>query len=122
MSVEPERTQKADKPSIGGLFNLPEDTSGEADTSSEVIDSLQRELVEERDARKEERFKWVCALIFVLDVFTFKDMQTWSAPLMIGIIQLLFIVAVGRNWGMDHIWTLTERLADKWDGKIKGGN
>ncbi|MCS3742002.1 hypothetical protein [Rhizobium sp. BK661] len=115
---EPRKTKAETRPTIEELF--PVDDAKDDNALSEVVDQLQRELVEERDARREERFKWVCALIFVFDVFTFKEMSTWSAPLMIGILQLLFVVAVGRNWGMDHIWTLTERLAEKWDGKFKG--
>ncbi|MGO8074728.1 hypothetical protein AB9F41_19695 [Rhizobium leguminosarum] len=105
------------RPTVEQLFPEPQKAEN---AISEVVDQLQRELEQERDARREERFKWVCALIFVFDIFTFKDMSTWAAPLMIGILQLLFVVAVGRNWGMDHIWTLTERLAEKWDGKFKG--
>lgn len=119
MSDSSEQTAavKGDKIAVDRLF--PETARADDTALSEVVDQLQRELVEERDARREERFKWVCSLIFVFDIFTFKDMETWSAPIMIGILQLLFVVAVGRNWGMDHIWTLTERLAEKWDGKIK---
>lgn len=115
---EPAKARTDLRSTVDELFPASDRQAGESPIS-EVVDSLQRELVEERDARREERFKWVCALIFVFDLFTFKEMQTWSAPLMIGLLQFVFVVAVGRNWGMDHIWTLTERIAEKWDGKFK---
>lgn len=97
------------------------DDADDFDGGKEVtaLGNIQQELDGERDARKEERFIWLCAVLLLFDIFAFKDMQTWSGPVIIGLIQLVFIVAIGRKWGMDHIWTLTERLVDKWDGKFK---
>lgn len=85
----------------------------------EALEAIQQELEKERDARKEERFIWLCAVLLLFDIFAFKEMETWSGPIIIGVVQIVFIVAIGRKWGMDHIWTLTERLVDKWDGKVK---
>jgi hypothetical protein len=87
----------------------------------EAIEALQRSLDAERDARKEERFILLVALVLVFDAFTFQQMQTWSGPLLIGFIQVLVIIALGRRWGIDYIWILTEKLIDKWDGRLKGG-
>lgn len=81
--------------------------------------SLQADLDNEVDSRREERFIWLIALMVMFDAYTFQDMQTWAGPLSIGIIQLVILVALGRRWQMDHIWTLTEKLVDKWDGKVK---
>jgi hypothetical protein len=96
------------------MFTLDDKTS----EKDEALEAVQRELLAESDARREERFVWMCVVIMLFDIFTFKDMETWSGPLIIGVIQVIFIVAVGRKWGMDHIWTITERLVDKWDGKF----
>jgi hypothetical protein len=96
------------------LFQTDDKTS----VKDEALEAVQRELLAECDARKEERFVWMCVVILLFDIFSFKDMESWSGPIIIGIIQVIFIVAVGRKWGMDHIWTITERLVDKWDGKF----
>ena len=37
-------------------------------------------------------------------------------PLVIGIIEIMAMIALGRRLGVDHIWTITEKLIDKWDG------
>lgn len=101
-------------------FQLDFGEGGSSDGKNvEALEAIQQELEKERDARKEERFIWLCAVLLLFDIFAFKDMATWSGPIVIGVIQLVFIVAIGRKWGMDHIWTLTERLVDKWDGKVK---
>lgn len=98
------------------LFRLDVTPSG----IDEALDAVQRELTAEQDARREERFVWMCVVIMLFDIFTFKEMETWSGPVIIGVIQVIFIIAVGRKWGMDHIWTITERIVDKWNGSIKG--
>ncbi len=36
------------------------------------------------------------------------------------VIQLLVVVALWRKWGHDPIWTLTERIINKWNGTLKG--
>lgn len=91
----------------------------EPSKKDELIESLQSSLQHEVDGRREERWIWLVALMIMFDAFTFRHMETWSGPIMIGLIQLLVVIALGRRWQMDHIWTLTEKLADKWDGKLK---
>lgn len=85
-----------------------------------VIDELQDQLSEKSDALLQERFVWFVVLNVMFDAFTFKDMQTWTGPLMIGLIQIIVIIALGRVWQMDPIWTLTEKIVYKWNGKLKG--
>jgi hypothetical protein len=46
-------------------------------------------------------------------------MQSWAAPVSITFLQFLFLVPLGRRLGVDSIWTLTEKLLDKWDGKLR---
>ncbi|OEI82465.1 hypothetical protein GRI33_01025 [Brucella sp. BO3] len=86
----------------------------------EAITALQQELEAARDARKEERFVWFVTIILVFDIFAFKEMTTWAGPIAISIIQILLVVAVGRKWSMDHIYTITEMVINKWNGKFKG--
>jgi hypothetical protein len=92
----------------------------EPSKKDELIESLQTALQHEIDARREERWIWLVAIIVVFNALVFAQMNTWTGPLMIGLIEIIALIAVGRRWQMDHIWTLTEKLVDKWDGKIKG--
>lgn len=87
----------------------------------ELIQSLQSQLDDERDRRKEERFIWLVIVILMFDAFTFPAMQTWTGPIIIGLIQLIIVIVLGRRWQMDEIWTLTTKLIDKWDGRLGKG-
>ena len=92
---------------------------GEPSKTDDLINSLQADLDKVTDERKEERFIWLSALMIVFDIFTFQEMQTWSGPLTIGFIQFVLLVVLGRRWQMDHIWTLTEKIINQWNGKFK---
>lgn len=94
------------------------DDSGSPSKKDELIDSLQASLNEERDARKEERFVWFVVVILMFDAFIFQSMTTWTGPLVIGVIQVLIVIVLGRRWQMDEIWTITTKLIEKWDGKL----
>ncbi|RXF67116.1 hypothetical protein [Hansschlegelia zhihuaiae] len=100
------------------LFRLDDDIPSKLE---EALEAVQQELVEERDSKKEERFVWLMALMLVFDAFMFKDMTTWAGPISIITVQILMMVALGRKWGMDHIWTITEKIIQKWDGKFGRG-
>lgn len=102
---------------------LPEFASLDQQTSDptkdDLIGALQNQLVDEQDKRKEERFVWLCVVILIVDVFTFPHMAIWTAPLLIGIIELLLLIALGRKWGMDDIWTITEKIIDRFPSNQK---
>lgn len=100
---------------VNPIFDVDEPSK-----KDELIESLQTSLQQEIDARREERWIWLVAILVVFDSMVFSQMETWTGPLMIGLIEIIALIAAGRRWQMDHIWTLTEKLADKWDGKIKG--
>lgn len=92
---------------------------GDEDEESKerLIASLQDQLLRESDKRSEERFAWFAALNIIADLFVFPSLDTWSAPVSIAVIQILLLIVLGRKWGVDDIWTLTEKMIDKWDGK-----
>ena len=84
----------------------------------EALEATQRELVAEKDARREERFIWFAVVVVLFDALVFAQMDNWTGPVIIGLIELLILLAVGRKWGMDLIWTLTEMIIGKWDGRV----
>lgn len=87
----------------------------------EALEIIQKKLEGQIEARKEERFYWVSGLCITVDIFMFPQMQTWSAPVCIALLELLVLISLGRRWGVDHIWTITEKLIDKWDGRLGKG-
>lgn len=113
MSKDLQNEPKTKQPNA--LFDLDLPTKRD-----DLIESLQSQLTAEIDGRREERWIWLVSLMLMFDAFTFSAMSTWSGPVAIGTIQFVVIIALGRRWQMDPVWTLTERILDKWNGKLKG--
>jgi hypothetical protein len=84
----------------------------------EALYALERALEEERDARRSERFYWFCGVLLVADFLTFPMASNFWAPIAISILEFFIIIAFGRTCGIDCIYTLTEKLISRWDGKI----
>lgn len=57
-----------------GLDDVPSGKDG-------LIQVIQERLDREVDRRLEERFIWLVSLMVMFDVFTFREMETWAAPL-----------------------------------------
>jgi hypothetical protein len=87
-----------------------------------ALEQVQKELNEIKEAKNEERFYWICSIIILTDIFMFPAMQTWAAPISLMFLELLFLICLGRKWGVDHIWTITEKIIDKWNGGFKNSN
>lgn len=76
------------------------DEPGEGGTA---LDDLSNQLERERDARKEERFLFVVALIVIADAFIFSMMENWAGALVIGIIELVGLAVMARKWGVEEV-------------------
>lgn len=102
------------------IFDLFNDMFGESKTSHETdaLWELQQSLEDEKDKRREERFLWICAILVVFDVDAFSDMQSWAGPIILGIIELLFLIVAGRYYGVDLIYTFTMKCIEKVNIKL----
>jgi len=47
------------------------------------------------------------------------QMGNWAAPLVIGLLEFVILIVVGRKWSVDQIWTLTEMIINKWNGGVR---
>lgn len=83
----------------GPKFHLIDDDSNDG----AAIDDLSNQLERERDARKEERFLLVVALIVVSDAFMFSSMENWAGALVIGVIELVGLAVMARKWGVQEV-------------------
>ncbi len=94
---------------------IEEDIKKNASSDDKEIDALStREQILEKNI-KEERLMWVLAIIVLLDFFYFKDVQNWSGPFVIGIIELVFILALGQRLGINFISTLIDKVLEAWN-------
>lgn len=91
----------------------------EATTPAEqALAEMQKALEAEKDARREERFFWLMLVLIVADMYAFTHMANWSGPIIIGLLEFVLVIAVARSWGMDVIYTLTEKIINKWNGAV----
>jgi hypothetical protein len=65
------------------------------------------------DDRAEERFIWIVICIILFDCFIFANMQSWSGPLVIGIIELVLIIALAKKLQVDQIANMLTRFMDR---------
>lgn len=69
----------------------------------EEIARLEEGKESERDTRLEERFFWMVACVVLLDAYIFRDMQSWSGPLVIGALEIPMLMLAGRWCQVDVI-------------------
>ena len=77
--------------------------AAEEDEEAAAQNALANELERERDARKEERFLLVVALVVVSDAFMFSNIQNWAGALVVGIIELVGLAVLARKWGVEEV-------------------
>lgn len=76
------------------------------------------------DNRGEERFIWIVICLVLFDCIVFMNMESWSGPIVIGIIQLVLIIALAKKMRVEEIAKLLTRFMDRMgdypDGKPPG--
>lgn len=90
-----------------------EDTSEDATLASNVA-TLSNELDGEREARKEERFIWVCALTVMFDVVAVQGMSGSWAFLPIFLLQLVMLAGYAKHAGVDWAEQLIGQLLHRY--------
>ena len=98
--------------SLGAL--LPEQPT----RHDQVIQELQEALTEERDARKEDRFVFIVAVVILLDIVFFTVMPSFGGPLALLILQLLVLIPLARRMGMEEVAQLISRVIGRMAGKV----
>lgn len=104
-------------------FSVPEPSNGSGlPTLADNIAKLETDLDAERDERKEERFHWICAMAFMLDIIAYQVMGSFPAFLLVFMFQLVFLVGVakklGVDWAVQGIGGLLHWISER--GKLPG--
>ena len=85
---------------------IPDEESTQRD---ETIASLEDRLEKERDGRKEERFYSVLGMVILFNFVTFPEMQTWSAPMSILVLECIALLGFAKQCGVDYVVKLIDR-------------
>ena len=72
---------------------------GEISTKDRQIAELQQQLTNERDARREDKFVFIAAVVVLLDVVFFSVMPTSGGPIALLILQLLVLIPLAKRMG-----------------------
>jgi len=56
---------------------------------------------------------WVSCAIVGFDSYVFSRMESWSAPIVIGIIQFLLLVVLARRLGIQEVSQVLAKLLDR---------
>lgn len=83
---------------------------GQPDELASAKAAVDRELQAEKESRKEERFMFVAIIVTMFDALVFPSMSTLSAPIVIGFIQLIFLMVYARRCGIEEIRQIMDRI------------
>ncbi len=93
----------------GGLAGLGA-TAAPADPKDETIAYLQMKVQSVEDKALEERFIWLLVGVILFDCLVFSDMESWTGPLVIGILELIGLVVLADRCGVNSVMPLIDRL------------
>lgn len=88
-----------------------------ADSRDQQIAELQTKLDAQIDARKEDSFLWILGVLALVDTVTLGAMDNWSAPIVIGLIQLVGVTVLADRLGIDTVAPLIDRLTGAFASK-----
>jgi hypothetical protein len=91
-----------------------------ATKQEEQISELQEQLAQERDARMEDRFVFIVAVVILLDVVFFTVMPSFGGPLALLILQLLVLIPLAKRMGMQEVAQILSRVLHRMAGKSGG--
>ena len=78
-------------------------TADDKSPGTESLASLQRQLVDLKDARKEERFYAILILIILLDVILFDTVEGTLVPIAILILELILLIPLAKRLGLEGV-------------------
>jgi hypothetical protein len=76
--------------------------------------ALEQQLQHQIDARREERFFWIFALILVSNVIFFKFLDSWLPTLAIVLLELPLLIGLARWLGVDWVVVWLEGIFQKY--------
>lgn len=92
-----------------GIAELLEE-KGNPDSKDKTISALENAVEELKDKHFEERFIWILVCMVIADAFLFSHIANWTAPLVIGVIELVAIVILADRCKVNTVMPLIDRI------------
>lgn len=83
------------------------------------IERLSNEVEELKNKLGDVIFISACFIIIIMDLFIFPSSQTWAAPVIISIFQIIFLWVIARLCRVNDIVRITDTILDAID-RYKG--
>jgi len=78
-----------------------------------VIVDLQKQLQAEKEARAEDKFLYILIITILFNVTFFVATQNWTAPVILGVFELLFLLLIAKKLGIQEIIIMLDRIINK---------
>lgn len=79
-------------------------------SEDKAIAKLQEELDSREENIRTERLIWILALTVLLNAICFAKMESWSGPIVIGIIELLFLIVIADKLQIGIVSGIIDRV------------
>jgi hypothetical protein len=76
----------------------------------DALANLANQLADEKDRRREERFLFILAVVCILNVLFLRDVENWAVPLVLLILELIFLSMAAKMLGVDWVVTLIDKV------------
>ena len=80
------------------------------DQKDQTIAVLEGQIGDLTNKHYEERFIWILICIVLIDALIFSHMSNWTAPLVIGVFELIAVVILADRYKVDTVAPLIDRL------------
>jgi hypothetical protein len=94
---------------VTGSYDNFEKIPGDEGKKDKQIATLQTQLEDVKEERKEERFCWALSLLILLNVFFFTNIDGWGAAISIVFLQLVLLIILARKWGVEDLTDILDK-------------
>lgn len=102
--------EENDKKVFTKMAGRPSEPDSAASALSKVIDRLERDLLDSKEGRREERFVFVVVILLFFNAFLLEDINTLGAALLILVPEVVVILVLANRLGIDVIFTWLRNL------------
>jgi hypothetical protein len=96
-------------------------TGADPSPKDEALAALEKDLEGVKDARVEERFLWIIAMVILVDVIWFENSPNPAFPIVILVLELIALIILGRRMGVSEATRLLERILQGIGQRGQGG-
>lgn len=64
-----------------------------------------------------EKFKFILLINGAVLIFTLRDCQSWTLPIIVGIIQLIFIISQAQRLNINFLTSLIDKILNTFSKK-----